>query len=179
MVIMKTCPHCGVPVSESDPRCWYCDGDLKNDQHIDTPVLQDFLRFPEEVRDIIGEYGRLLEKLAEEGTGKLLHPISELPYSKEKIEKALRAALTIAKEKSLRNHLETVLLRLGDFIADDEVPDDPEENLRLWLRSRVWKNSKVAELFARTLTQHFVKEYGDKEEQKVEEFLNDLRKSKS
>lgn len=176
---MKTCPHCGIPVSKSEPSCWYCGGDLKNDQHIATPVLQDFLRFPEEVRDIIGEYGKLLENLAEEETGKLLRPISELPHSKEKIEKALRAALTTAKDKGLRNHLETVLLRLGDFIPDDEVPDDPEENLRLWVMRKDWIKPKVAELFARTLSQHFVKKYGEKAEQKVEEFLDDLKKSKS
>ncbi len=173
---MKECPHCGISVSESDDKCWYCSADLKNRQKTSDSTLQDFLAFPEEVADIIGEYGNLLDEMGREKSGKLLRPISSLPYPKEKIEKALKTGLGVAKDETLRNLLETALVNLEDFIPDDEVPEDPDENLRAWLGRKNWEDPKTRDLLEMALTRLFIKKYGDKAEQKVQEFLEDCKK---
>lgn len=173
---MKT-PYCGISVSESGRKCRYCNAGLKNGQDTDASMLQDFLAFPDEISDIVGEYGNLLDEMIREKSGKLLRPLSELPNPKEDIEKAHKTALEIAKDETLKNQLERALIYLEDFIPDDEVPEDPDENLKSWLSGTNWKNPKLEEILAITLIKHFIKEYGDNAKQKVQEFLSDLRKS--
>jgi len=176
---MKKCPYCGISVGDSDAKCWYCNADLKNRQNTNESTLQDVLAIPEEAMDIIGEYGNLLDEMGREKSRKLLRPMSSLPYPRKKIEKALKTALEIAKDETLRNQLEIVLVCLEDFIPDDEVLEDPDENFKSWVSRKDWKNPKVRDLLAMTLTKHFIKEYGDNAEQKVEEFFRDLQTAKA
>jgi len=142
-----------------------------------SPILRDAVAIPHEEMDIIGDYGKILENLPAKESSKLLHPLSLLPDPKDKIEKALKRALGIAQDKEIRSHLETALIALGDFIPDDEVPEDPEENMKVWLSRKDWKNPKARELLTITLTKMFVKKYGENAEQKLEEFLRDLKKT--
>lgn len=173
---MKECPYCGVSVGGSDSRCWHCDADLQDREKTDEGMLQDFLAFPEEVSDIIGEYGLLLDKMGREHNPRLLRPLSGLPYPKEEIEAALTTALGIAKNETLRNRLETALLFLDDFIPDDEVPQDADENLESWLSRKDWQNPQARDLLAMTLAKIFIEEYGDKAVQKLEEFMEDWKR---
>jgi hypothetical protein len=174
---MKTCPYCQVAIGESDRKCWYCDADLKGSQDTDASVLQDFLALPKEVSDIVGEYGTLLNEIGREKKVKLLRPLSKLPYPKKKIERALKTALEIAKGETLKNQLELILVCLEDFIPDNKVPEDPDENFKSWVRRKNWKDPKASKLLARVLNQPFIiKEYGDNAEKKAQEILRDLQK---
>jgi len=175
---MNNCPYCGISIGNGDYRCWYCGADLSNRQNTNEKRLKDFLAFPEEARDIIGEYGNLLDEMGEEEDAKLLCPISKLPYPKTKIENALKIALGIAKDKTLKKQLEMVMVRLEDFIPDDEVPEDPDDNFKSWLSRKDWTDPKMRDFLAMILTQHFIKEYGDNAEQKVQEFIRDFQKTK-
>jgi len=174
---MKTCPYCEASIGESDRKCWYCDADLKGGQDTDDSMLQAFLALPKEVSDIVGGYGTLLNEMGREKKCKLLRPLSKLPYPKKKIERALKTALEIAKDETLKNQLELVLVCLEDFIPDDEVPEDPDENFKSWVSRKNWKDPKASKLLARVLNQPFIiKEYGANAEKKAQEFLRDLQK---
>lgn len=141
-----------------------------------SPMLQDAIAIPQEIMSIIGDYGEILENLPPKAGGNLLHPLSLLPHPKDKIEYALKIALGIVRNKKTRNHLETVLVFLEDFIPDDEVPEDPEENMKAWLSRRDWKSPKTRELLEMTLTKIFVEKYVENAEQKLEEFLRDRKR---
>ena len=60
----------------------------------------------------------------------LLHPASKLPYPKEKIKEALKKALSKIKDKQIMTALLTVLITLEEFIPDNEIPKDREEEVR-------------------------------------------------
>ncbi|MBI2623724.1 MAG: hypothetical protein HYW65_04120 [Candidatus Liptonbacteria bacterium] len=94
--------------------------------------LKDAISMPTDVMSIVGDYGKTLEDLHANEDKRLLHPISGLPHSKEQIEKALKAALKIAKDSALVNHLKIALITLEDFVPDNEVPQNIEDNLRAW-----------------------------------------------
>jgi len=174
---MKTCPYCQVSIGESDRKCWYCDAYLKGGKDTDASKLQDFLALPKEVRDIVGGYGTLLNEMGREKKCKLLRPLSKLPYPKKKIERALKTALGIAKDETLKNQLELVLVCLEDFIPDDKVPEDPDENFKSWVGRKNWKDPKARKLLARVLNQPFIiKEYGGNAGKKAQEILRDLQK---
>lgn len=94
--------------------------------------LKDAVSIPADVMTIIGDYGKILEDLHTNGDKRLLRPISELPHPKEKIERSLKTALKIAKDPALINHLKIALITLEDFVPDNEVPQNAEDNLRAW-----------------------------------------------
>ncbi|MEK6690508.1 MAG: hypothetical protein AABY78_04285 [Nitrospirota bacterium] len=144
-----------------------------------SPMLRDAVAVSQDTMEIIGDYGKLLENLPtnEKESSRLLHPLSLLPHLKDKIDNAIKIALGIARDEETKNHLETALMALEDFIPDDEVPEKPEENMKAWLSRKDWGNPKAKELFGITLTKMFVKKYGENAEQKLEEFLQDLKKN--
>ena len=176
---MKTCPFCGLFIGDSGYKCWYCDADLKDIENTSERMFQAFKELPDDVNDIIGAYGKLLDEMGQEKDAKPLQPVSRLPYPKAKIEKALKNALKIAKYKPMKKLLEMVLSRLEDFIPDKEVPEDPNENFKSWLSKKDWKDSDMRDFLVMILTQNFAKEYGDNAEQKIQEFLKDLQKQHS
>jgi hypothetical protein len=110
--------------------------------------LQDLATTPQETMDIIGAYGGVLAELADKDKKlkpkdrKLLRPTSQLPYPKEKIEEALKIALRMAKDEDSRKQLDSFLLELDSFAADEEVPDDPRENQLAWIRRLTVKGQK-------------------------------------
>jgi len=172
---MKTCPFCGLSIGDNEDKCWYCDADLKDMQKTHERMLQAFQELPDDVNDIIGAYGKLLDEVEQEKGATLLQPLSRLPYPKTKIEKALKSALEIAKYKTMKKLLKMVLARLEDFIPDAEVPKDPDENFKSWLSKKDWKNPDMRDLLVMILAQNFIKEYGDNAGQKIQEFLRDLQ----
>jgi hypothetical protein len=89
--------------------------------------LRDLLKLPDDVMQIIGEYGKVLAK-----DQRLVRPISLLPYPKDIIKKAIETALQYAEDREIRRHLHAVLFALDDFVPDEKVPDDPEENFKAW-----------------------------------------------
>ncbi len=117
----------------------------------------------------------MLDEMGRDQDPRLLRPLSRLPYPREEIQGALKTALGIAKDETLRNQLETALIFLEDFIPDHEVPQDPDENLNSWLGRKDWKNPKTRDLLAVILTKIFIEEYGDRAQQKVEEFLEERK----
>ena len=133
------------------------------DFHPSSP--SDYLKmnplWDDEISDIVGKYGDLLDEMGREKNGKPLRPLSRLPYPKEEIEKALKAALGIAKDEYLKNQLERALVFLEDFIPDDDVPKDPDKHFALWISRKDWKNAKVREWFADTMTEIFVRKYSN------------------
>src|SRR5262249_53281478 len=50
--------------------------------------------------------------------------------------RAIETLLSRSRDPEYRNHLETALIVLDDFVPDEEVPLDEEENTRKWLTSR-------------------------------------------
>jgi hypothetical protein len=173
---MKTCPFCGLSIGDNEYKCWYCDADLKDIEKTSERMFQAFKELPDDVNGIIGAYGKLLDEVGLEKDAKLLQPISRLPYPKTKIEKALKDALQIAKFKTMNKLLQMILARLEDFIPDEEVPKDPDENFKSWLGKKDWEDPEMRDFLVMVLTQNFIKEYGDNAEQKVQEFIRDLQK---
>lgn len=87
-----------------------------------SPKLKDAVTIPSDAMDIIGDYGKVLEDLPKfEESGSFFHPISKLPYPKEKIEGALETALKVAKDEKIVEHLKVARTALKTFIPDDEV----------------------------------------------------------
>ncbi len=150
------------------------DADLRNGEAIDVSALQDVIAVPEKEMEIIGDYGKTLEELGEVESNKLLKPLSKLPHPKQKIEVTLRKAIGIVKDEKFKLHLERALVFLEDFIPDNEIPEDPDEHLRLWLSRKDWKNPAIRENFADIMTRIFIEKYGDEAPQKTKEFHNDL-----
>jgi len=106
-----------------------------------TPDEEEILRSPEELRDLIeippdamevvGAYSKVLAEDA-----RFLKPLSALPYPKTRIEEALQIAMRNAQDPGIRRNLETALDALKDFIPDENVPADPEENAKAWVVHR-------------------------------------------
>ncbi len=109
---------------------------------------QELQGIPQEAMDIARAYDGVLAELKREDKKlksqerKLLRPISQLPYPKERIEEALETASRMAKNDDLRKHLDGLLLELDSFVADEEVPDDPGENQLEWIKRLTVKNGK-------------------------------------
>lgn len=91
-------------------------------------LLQNLASLPQNDMDIVGEYGGVLATIPGP-----LRPLSKLPYPKEIIRRAIENLLAQSKGHEYRSMLQTVLLALDDFIPDEEVPLDKEENGRKWL----------------------------------------------
>jgi hypothetical protein len=100
-------------------------------------TIEYFQGIPTEALTIIAGYGGLLTRLGEERQSASLRPASMLPHPQEKIKRALTEALQVAKNEKMRSSLQTGLDALEDFIPDDEVPEDPKENLELWYKRRM------------------------------------------
>jgi hypothetical protein len=94
--------------------------------------LQDLASLPQRDVEIAGEYGRVLAEVPGP-----LRPLSKLPYPKETIRRAIEKLLARSQDPEYRNLLKTVLLALDDFVPDEEVPSDKEENKRKWLKDRL------------------------------------------
>lgn len=100
--------------------------------------FKDVIAIPSDIMQIIGEYGKVLEELG--GMG--LHPISKLPYSKDKIKNALNVALKIVTDKEFKGHLEMALSALENFVPDNEVPKNLVDNLKAWAENKRRKENK-------------------------------------
>ncbi len=83
--------------------------------------LKDAIDIPSSEMDIIGEYGAIVDKLTT--PGRVFLPISALPYSKDRIEKALKIALEIASNPEVIQALKAVQTKLKTFIPDNEVEE--------------------------------------------------------
>jgi len=86
-------------------------------------------------RDIIRNYGAVLESLEAEGNA-LLQPMSRLPHPKEQIRAALINAIETTTDENIKEALQVALFCLDDFVPDAEVPVDPIENALAWARRR-------------------------------------------
>jgi len=104
----------------------------KAERLITPDMLQELASLPQTDVYIVGEYGKVLTE-----TPGPLRPLSKLPYPKETIKQAIEKLLARSQDPEYRNHLETALFSLDDFIPDDEVPLDKEENTRKWLKVRL------------------------------------------
>ncbi len=93
--------------------------------------LQDALEIPHEAMQVVGAYATVLAD-----DRRFLKPLSTLPYPKASIEQALQTAMRHARDPETRRDLQSALSALQDFIADDKVPADPEENAKAWLMHR-------------------------------------------
>ena len=151
-------------------------GDIPQEILESSSKMHDLTIIPQDTWGILGDYGKLLENLP---TTNPLRPLSLLPHPKDKIENALKTAIGTSKDKEIRSVLETNLLFLEDFIPDNEVPKDFEENFKMWCSHKDWKNPKTREILAVTLTRLFVLKYGEDAEQKTEEFISKFKKNKS
>lgn len=124
---------------------------------------------------IIGDYGGLL------GTGedsRMLLPLSMLPYPKAKIEHALKTGLKLAKTEAMRDSLESVLLRLDDFVPDAEVPRARDENVREWFRHKNWSDPRLTKYVLIGVRRAFIEKYGTEEgDAKFEQFLREKPES--
>jgi len=111
------------------------------------PAFDDFLRTPPEVIEIIRAYrARLDDHLHPLGYSEaapecspdplpcLLQPDWVLPHSKETIEKALRTALGIARNRRTRRNLTADLELLKNYVPADAIPSDTLEHVDKWKR---------------------------------------------
>src|SRR6266542_1906755 len=94
--------------------------------------IQEMSSLTQREVEIVGEYGGVLAELPGP-----LRPLSKLPYPKETIRQAIEKLLARSQDPEYRNLLKTVLLALDDFVPDEEVPLDKEENRRKWLKVRL------------------------------------------
>lgn len=103
-----------------------------------SPMLRDSVAIPSDLMDIIGDFGKVMENVSGRSLTHypaLLYPKSLLPHPKEKIEKALREVLQIAKDEQFLNHLKVAQLTLSQFV-DDEVAY--KENNKLLSKKEYW-----------------------------------------
>lgn len=112
------------------------------------PAFDDVLRTPPDAVEIIRAYrARLDDHLQPLGYSEaaqecspgttpcpLLHPLWVLPHSKETIEKALRTALGIARNRRIRRNLSVDLERLEDFLPAGAIPSDTLGHIQAWRR---------------------------------------------
>ena len=93
--------------------------------------LRDLLEIPPDAMEVVGAYSKVLTE-----NTRLLKPLSALPYPRTRIEEALEIALRNARDPAIRRNLETARDALKDFIPDELVPADPEENAKAWFMRR-------------------------------------------
>jgi hypothetical protein len=141
-------------------------------------IERDLLAIPSGAMDIIGDFDGLLDKIGQERSAKQSYPISQLPYSKEKIFWALRVTLDVVRDEGFRDHLETLLVHLEDFVADDQIPEDEDEVLELWARGKDWTNPKNWEDFEEGFYRSLVKLHGKDADQKYEEIIEEIKAGK-
>lgn len=99
---------------------------------VKSPIkLHDIVTIPSDAMQIIGEYGQVVAE-----DKRLLKPFSILPYPKETIKQAIETALQYTQDPEIRQHLHTLLDVLCDFVPDEKVPQDREENVKAWLMNR-------------------------------------------
>ena len=93
--------------------------------------LRDLLEIPSDAMEVVGAYSKVLAEDA-----RFLKPLSALPYPKTRIEEALKIAMRNARDPAIRQNLEKALDALKDFIPDENVPADPNENAKAWFVHR-------------------------------------------
>lgn len=97
--------------------------------------MRDLVEIPHDAMEVIGAFSKVLAD-----DKRLLKPLSALPYPKMRIEEALQVAMTKARDSEVRSEvrgdLKKVLDGLRDFIADENVPADSEENAKAWFMHR-------------------------------------------
>ncbi len=111
------------------------------------PAFDDYLRTPPEVIEIIRAYReRLDDHLHPLGYAEaapecspdplpcLLQPEWVLPHSKGTIEKALRTALEIARNRRIRRNLTVDLELLKNYVPADAIPSDTLKHVDAWKR---------------------------------------------
>ena len=109
-------------------------GPLTPDQEeiLESPgKVRDLLEIPSDAMEVVGAYSKVLAEDA-----RLLKPLSALPYPKTRIEEALQIAMRNARDPAILRNLETALDALQDFIPDENVPADREENAKAWFMHR-------------------------------------------
>jgi len=111
------------------------------------PAFNDFRRTPPEVIEIIRAYrARLDDHMSPLGYSEaapecspdplpcLLQPEWVLPHPKDTIEKALRTALGIARNRRIRRNLTADLELLKNYVSPDAIPLDTLEHIDAWKR---------------------------------------------
>jgi hypothetical protein len=109
------------------------------------PAFEDFARTPPEVVEVIRAYrARLDDSLNPLGYDGAAHHLSPgpfschltpdwvLPHSKETIEKALRTALGIARNRRIRRNLSVDLERLKNYVPAEAIPVSVLEQIEVW-----------------------------------------------
>ena len=81
---------------------------------------------PNEVERIVNAYGKVLGETVATG---VIRDVHALPYSKDKIKEALRFALRITDDGSMRSHFVGAYIGLADF---QELSDAQVSALRGW-----------------------------------------------
>lgn len=87
-----------------------------------------------ELEKIIQAYGKVLEESSRGRDVRLLMPESRLPYPKEVIRAALKAAIEITEDEKMQEQLKVSLVFLDDFVPDSQVPSDEKENILAWAK---------------------------------------------
>jgi len=109
------------------------------DRLITPEMLRELYSLPKEDLDIVGNYGHIVQEVIELQPGPL-YPISELLDTKETIRQSIENLLMLVQDPNYKNDLEIGLFFLDNFIPDEEVPADPEENRRKWVILRFGHN---------------------------------------
>ena len=76
----------------------------------------------------------------------LLHPASKLPYPKKKIKEALKKALGKIKDQQIKTALLIALITLEEFIPDNEIPKDREEEIRKYKKITLKAEKEIEKL---------------------------------
>ncbi len=154
-------------------------GGYAAEQYInDSQQLRDAMAVPQDVTDVVGEYGGVLDDLTADRSGSLLFPESALPRPREEIRQALEAALQVAKDGEFRAAFTMGLDRLQDFVPDDEIPSDPWEQVEEWFRRTKWDDRSAATqvLVTMLLTTLLTAKYGAPVGKRFDEYLAVHRK---
>lgn len=91
--------------------------------------LEQLATMPQGVMQIVEAFGRLMEDAPCQ-----VRPESMLPYPKPMIEKALQTALSTLSDAESQHALRAALSELDAFIPDQQVPQDPNERSREYIR---------------------------------------------
>jgi len=81
---------------------------------------------PTEAREVIQEYGAVLEERTALGT---IRDINSLPYSKDRVKEALLYALRVTIDPSMRERLRSAYVLLADF---QQLSNEKIASLRNW-----------------------------------------------
>jgi hypothetical protein len=131
------------------------------------PAFDDFLQTPPEVIETIRAYrARLDDHLHPLGYSEaapecspdplpcLLQPEWVLPHSRETIEKALRTALGIARNRRIRRNLAADLELLRNYVPADAIPLDTLEHINEWKRRHALHGRYKARVRVATRANH-------------------------